>query len=35
MSRANGLSSIVVGVLGSFGIGSGILNKNMLGVGYN
>jgi hypothetical protein len=32
MSRANGLSGIVVGVLGSLGIGSGIFNKNMPGV---
>jgi hypothetical protein len=29
MSRADGLSSIVVGVLGSFGIGSEIFSKNM------
>jgi hypothetical protein len=32
MSRVDCLSSIVVGVLGSFGIGSAILNKNMPGV---
>jgi hypothetical protein len=31
MSRVDGLSSIVVGVLGLFGIGSGVLDKKMPG----